>query len=870
MNFCKPKVRAEKTMVRLDRRILLPILMMACYNLMTGNADAAAGTDPSYDSAEPSTVATVNQNSGDAAASAPSSGAAAPSSQAPSGQLGEVIVTAQKRAENVKDIPISISALTGADLSAQHIIGFEDLSRTVPSVSFAAGAVVAGSAVGVGEDFVEIRGVSSSSGSATTGLYLDDTSISVNQQSGIGAVEPMAVDIARIEVLRGPQGTLYGASSEGGTIRFIENQANLDIYEGHVLGDLSAIDPAGDGYQGSGTNLGANYQAEGVFNAPIVQGKFAIRLNAAYGYDSGWIDDYSFSGNLQKTDINKVWRKLLRLNAVFKATDNLTITGNVFYQFAYQADSPVSDLRDQAYANANSFIIPPPIPSDGLFRTHSNVKQYIDDRLFVPSHTVLYTTNYGDFTSVTSFPYRDNHRASDGTDYDSYYIGNLLDLYTPNPKNLTVIGTLPSPAILTSSFRTFSQEFRFASHNLDVFGMKAHYVAGLYFSNQEEEDHFVEPSIGINAAFQSIYGYGINSALSPIGVPSVPDFWGNDSTQDSLSLLTILQYAGFGQFDVDILPTLHAAVGLRYVHADISSWVYNPPHFFSSTVPGQLWLQPGDQTNTAFTPRFSFTYDVTPQANIYTTIAKGYRLGAPQVPTPPPTAPGNVCTMDYKFLGISAPNSFVGPDDLWSYEIGSKMRLLDNSLSIDVAAYDIEWKNIQQSFILPFCGFPYAANVGNARSYGGELQFAYKPKFLQGLTFALNGNIAHATITETTDPTVVAVGQHILFVPEHFLTISGDYRWSIGEDRSAHVRADYDITGRSYGSYITSNPGYINEPYNTLNGAIGLTIGNLNIDLYGKNLTNYHGYIQTPSVNLLVVGYTVTPLTAGLRVTQSF
>jgi iron complex outermembrane receptor protein len=854
MRFCNPKVRAGKTTVRrLDRRVVLPILIVACSYPMSRGAAATAGTD-------------LSSGSGESNVSTSSTQAA----QNQTNQLEEIIVTAQKRAENVKDIPISISAITGADLSDQHINGYEDLTRTVPSVSFAAGAGGTGNAVGVGEDFIEIRGVSSTSGSATTGLYLDDTSISGNQQSGIGAVAPMTVDIARVEVLRGPQGTLYGASSEGGTIRFIENQAKLDTYEGRVSTDISATDPAGSGYLGSGTNLLANYQAEGVLNVPIIPEKLAIRVNAAYGYDSGWIDNYSLSGNLQKTDVNKVWRKLARLNALFKATDNLTITGNVFYQLAYQADSPVSDLRDFAYADANSFVIPPPIPSDGLFREHAEVQQYIDDRLFVPSLTVLYTTGYGDFTSVTSLPYRNFHRVSDGTAYDPYYIGNYLETITPNPKNLSVIGTLPSPYIWASSFRTISQEFRFASNTFDVFGMKAHAVGGLYFSNQEESDHSTEPDIGIGAAFQSIYGYGINSAQSPIGAPSDPTFWANDETTDALSKLTIIQYAGFGQFDVDILPTLHAAAGLRYVYADISSWVYNPPHFFSSTVPGQLWLHPGDQTNTAVTPKFSLTYDVTPQANIYTTIAKGYRLGVAQVPAPAPIAPGNVCTLDYQYLGITAPKSSVGPDDLWSYEVGSKMRLLDNSLSIDTAGFDIEWKGIQQEFILPFCGFPYALNVGNARSYGGELQVAYKPKFLPGLTMGLNGSLAHATITQTSVPTVVAVGQHVLFVPEYFLAISGDYRWSIGDNRSAHVRADYDMTGRSNGSYITSNPGYINEPYNTLNGAIGITIGDVDIDLYGKNLTNYHGYIQTPSVNLLVVGYTVPPLTAGLTVRKSF
>jgi outer membrane receptor protein involved in Fe transport len=275
------------------------------------------------------------------------------------------------------------------------------------------------------------------------------------------------------------------------------------------------------------------------------------------------------------------------------------------------------------------------------------------------------------------------------------------------------------------------------------------------------------------------------------------------------------------------------------------------------------------QRNYAATPKFSLTYDVTPDANVYATVAKGYRLGGYDY-EPPPTGPNNVCTMDYQFLGITAPTQGFGPDSVWSYEAGSKMRLLGNTLSLDVAGYDIEWNHIQQAFILPFCGFPYALNVGSAESYGGEFQLAYKPRFMPGFTLGLNGNISHATITSSTNPSVVAVGEDVLFVPQYQLTVTGDYRWRISDDMGAFVRADYDMTGRSHGSYITSNPGYVNNPYGILNGSVGVITSDMEFNLYVKNLANDHTLVQTPSLNLQVAGYTVRPLTVGLTVTKNF
>src|SRR5580658_4501992 len=136
------------------------------------------------------------------------------------GQLQMVIVTATRRAEDIKEIPTSVSAVDGATLANEHIGSYDDLTRTVPGIAFAAGA-------GPGLDNIAIRGVSSTSGSATVGIYIDDVSITVRNTFD-GTVQPKMFDLERVGVLRGPQGTLFGASAMGGTVRFITNKPDLN------------------------------------------------------------------------------------------------------------------------------------------------------------------------------------------------------------------------------------------------------------------------------------------------------------------------------------------------------------------------------------------------------------------------------------------------------------------------------------------------------------------------------------------------------------------------------------------------------------------------------------------------------------------
>jgi len=208
---------------------------------------------------------------GEAATSTAATGGEA---ETASGQLQEIIVTAQKRAEDIKDIPFSVSAISGAALAEHHIEDYDDITRTVPGISFQAGP-------GPGLDNIEIRGVSSTSGSATVGIYIDEVSVTVSNSQYDGAVQPKLFDLDRIEVLRGPQGTLYGASSMGGTIRFITKQPDLHSFSASVSTDLSETHHGG-----------FNNDEYAILNIPVIDGVFALRIGVDLANESGYIDHY--------------------------------------------------------------------------------------------------------------------------------------------------------------------------------------------------------------------------------------------------------------------------------------------------------------------------------------------------------------------------------------------------------------------------------------------------------------------------------------------------------------------------------------------------------------------------------------------------
>lgn len=770
--------------------------------------------------------------------------------EADSTQLQEVVVTAQKRVESSKDVPASISVLSGDQLAAHGITNVEDIARAVPGVSFNAGG--SGIGVGVGETNIEIRGVSSSSGASTVGVYFDDVAVNVDNKNGIGAPEPMLFDLSRVEVLRGPQGTLFGASSEGGTVRYIFNPAALNQWSGEVASET------GGTYHG-----GFNYQATGVVNIPIVTDVAAMRVDAGYNSQSGWIDNYSLDGNLLERGVNDNQTVFVRLAGLIEPNDAITLTPQVIYQQIHSADSPVFYLQDYAYYQANSSSVPPPLPTDGLYKQHKEVAEPTLDTVVIPSLNAAFNLGFADLTSISSYYYRDYDRISDGTTFDSYIIA--VD-FLGRPPTDRVIATLPSPVYQPVTYRTFSQEIRLASHTPQKGEPNLHWVVGLYYSDQSAAYSNNDYIPGLSATFANVYGYPINSPQSPISDPAVPNLYANDAVYLETGRYDTRQYAIFGQADYEFIPRFHASAGLRSTYAQSSTDVVQGGFYAIGN------FTPYAKTDhfTSNTPKFSLTYDVTEEATLYTSVGKGFRLGG-ELYTPLPRGPDNICSPDYKTFGFSDnPSSSYGSDSLWSYEAGTKGRALGNALSFSAAGYYVNWKDLQQAIYLPTCGYYDTINIGNAESYGAELELRYKLPIAPGLVVGFNGGVNHATLTSSVNPLTAEPGQHILDSPRWTANAVIDYSQALGNSLRGFISWDYDYIGPSNGSYQVSSPNYNDPAYGVMNLSIGIDSGEWEVGLFARNLLNNQTIIQSPTINALVEGYAVQPLTAGLRVSKKF
>ena len=452
-------------------------------------------------------------------------------------QLLEIIVTAQKRTEDIKDIPFSVSAISGTELAEHHVANYDDITRTVPGIGFQAGP-------GPGLDNIEIRGVSSTSGSATVGIYIDEVSVTVSNSLFDGAVQPKLFDLERIEVLRGPQGTLYGASSMGGTIRFITKQPDLNSFSATVSTDLS------------GTRHGGfNNDEYGILNIPVIDGVFALRIGVDLANDSGYIDHYipaptgagpdgsilelgtNDSTVLGERGVNDVRTQVFRVVGKYAAPDDWTITPAYLWQRVAASDT-------------NIFY-----PDIGLYDQDKRVAEPYTDDLNLPSLTVTKSFSWAELTSVTSYFKRDFRRTTDGTLYNSnifansYVVGGLSSATNPPTppataqqfyETQTVLGFLASPAGYDARTEQFSEELRLSSKSTSIAGIETNWTAGLYFANQRR--HFLDDEYipGLHTTFQKIYGYGIYSPQSVVG----PSYYAATAAYPAESFANDLIYYG--------------------------------------------------------------------------------------------------------------------------------------------------------------------------------------------------------------------------------------------------------------------------------------------------------------------------------------
>jgi len=696
------------------------------------------------------------------------------------GQLQEIIVTAEKRVTTVQDTPISITAITGKDIESRGLTDFTALAQTVPGISMKSS--------GPGQTEFEMRGMTSSGGnSATVGFYLDDTPMSApaNAQNGKVVIDPNLYDLNRVEVLRGPQGTLYGAGSMGGTVKVVTNQPDLKAF------DVSGKVVLSDTTNGGGFNNGES----AMVNLPFGNGLAALRIVGSYEHDSGWIDriviapgqfpletnNFTTRGDVQAAPVANVYKGVndeklegVRATLLIQPTENLSITPGFFWQETTQGGLSQFDSDPGTLTNYQPYDLAEPFA----------------DRLNMGTLNIQYRFGAADITSVTSYWTRVQDIHQDGSEELQYVVSPFLlpgaplagvctfpfifapagTQLGPNPGGPCSLGpTSPTPHERDASDQ-WTEELRLASAG----DTDLKWLVGYFY--QDFTSHF------------DLY----------VDQPDAASIFGTGNGFTQLQPTKIVQNAFFGEISYRFTPQLTGTVGLRHYsyNNEVNTQVSG---FLSSTGNDMVANSTSSQSASGTNPKFNLAYEPDKNLLLYATASKGFRPGGANQPVPTSGPLGGQCEANLQALYgttafVPAPNTF-DPDSVWSYELGEKWRTNDSRLTLNGAVYYSQWKDAQQFVGLP-CGFNFSTNVGNADIYGGELEL--DTLLAPGLVFAANGAYTHAEFIESTVlPGVVAAnGLQVQDVPKY--TLAG---WLAYDHPLSGTLA---LTGRIESAYTAS------------------------------------------------------------------
>ena len=723
-------------------------------------------------------------------------------------QLEEIMVTAQKRASTVDKTPISITAIDGAELQSRGITEFSALAAETPGVSM--------KSMGPGQTEFEMRGMTSNGGnSPTVGFYLDDTPLTAPAaaQNGKVVIDPNLYDINRVEVLRGPQGTLYGSSSMGGTIKLITNQPKLNEFEGSVQTALSGTD--GGGF---------NHSENGMLNLPLINDVLALRVVASQASTSGWIDrivvgDFPpATTTLQQGDTrgdvlaspvladhkqsNAETMKGGRVALTWKPTDRLTVTPSVFYQLINQDGPSNYDSSPGTHAHFQPFDIAEPY----------------SDSVTINALNVNYRFDGFDLTSATSHWHRVSRMIQDNSENTPGCPGGFC-VTTTSSSYYGSEGTGPILALETDPSDQYTEELRAASTGDGPWT----WVAGAYYS-KFQSDWKLTTDIPNPAAF---------------GSPTTNIFNLDQPT-------VIKQEAVFGDATFSPTENVHLTGGLRYYHynsqLDMVFSGYGSPTG-NDTAVTQHVVQPNSGVN----PKANISFNIDENAMIYASAAKGFRPGGGNQPLPssgpsPIAVPMRAALIALGYTNGVAPVSY-GPDSLWSYEIGEKAKFFANRLRVNSSVYFEDWKNIQLEQI-PF-GYPLFDNVNSAHIYGGEVEV--EAVAAQSLTVAVSAGYTHATLAETQHGFIA--GQRLPDVPEVTGNLSLSYHTEIGAGYEFNSRLQNTYIGNRVG--LGSAFGLINQnqaplpSYDLTSVRAGISSRDgWGASLFVDNLTNKHAYLE--------------------------
>ncbi|SNS06782.1 Outer membrane receptor proteins, mostly Fe transport [Sphingomonas laterariae] len=753
----------------------------------------------------------------------------------------DIIVTATKRSENLQDVPMAITAIGTEKLAQLQVADFDDYARYLPSLSY--------QTTGPGGSNVYFRGVASgenanhSTSLPSVGTYLDEQPITTIQ----GALDIHIYDIARVEALAGPQGTLYGASSQAGTVRIITNKPDTTGFYGGADLELNTVAHGGEGYVG-----------EAFVNVPISSAA-AVRLVGWYDKDAGFIDNvpgtlnFPSSGiafdnaDLVEKDYNDVetygGRAALKVDLDENWTTTLGVMGQkqVSHGFFGQ-ESGLGKLQVQQF-NPERF----------------------NDRWIQAALTIEGKLGSFDVTYAGAYLKRRVSGQSDYSDYAYFYdaLYGSGEYFYDNDGNLVN----PNQYIVSDDrFTKESHELRIASPAEN----RVRFIGGLFYQIQK---HNIEQNYIID---------GIADSITVPGTAS--DIWLTKQIRKDRD------YAAFGEITADVTEKFTITLGARIYRYDnslVGFFGYNYPGYTSNPIyecqgPAQVKGSPCTNLDkrtkdTDFIQKINLTYKFNDDALVYATASRGYRPG-----------------------GINRRGSLppYQPDFIDNYEIGFKTSWLDHRLRINGAIYQLDWTDIQLSF-LGANGLSEVRNAGDARIRGGELDITARP--VDGLTFTLSGAYTDAKITKdfcavanlAFDCTTPA-GNELLAPAGTRLPITAKFKgnalarydFPIGS-LQAHVQGSVIYEGRRTTDLRLVERDIVGDlpDYTTADASAGIAAENWSLELFVRNLFDKNGAVGKtiqcgesvcgdPAGETLIGGkiytYPTQPRTIGIKMGTKF
>jgi iron complex outermembrane receptor protein len=749
-------------------------------------------------------------------------------------RIDEIVVTARKRGEeSLQDIPATITAFGASDLSAMQVTDFSDFAYQVPGLTF--------TDQGPGEKRYIIRGVQSG-GQQQVAVYYDEVALpgvqGAGSDSGSQTTDLKIYDMERVEVLKGPQGTVFGANSQTGTVRFISNKPNLYELEASINGDTSNMEHS------ENTSSGLN----GMVNVPLVDGKLGLRVVGYKDSEAGYIDNVRLGFN----DINSSDTTGMRVNLRWAPTDTFTLDTMYWFQDRYSGGSssytPYDSFHQSPGTNdqgANDDITDTAaIPT--FYQTGDYVVGDFTNNFMPDEQTIFSLTGVWDLPWATMTATASHYERDFGYKFDSTWVITTFGMEAADRLDL-----LPA---LTDQEQSLSQDMFEVRLNSTGDG-RLQWLAGAFTRERDSTFRSYVPVVNES-------GNTFSTGQSPQGSTGLPGggIIGCDPCVFArFADKTIEEKALFGELTYELSDRLDATIGLRWFdveQSDLGQTVFQFALFDGPAGP-QNTVTAGQSE---IIQKYKLAYELTDDSAIYLTASQGFRLGGTNN------------------QGIVAVPMLYEADELWNYEVGYKSMWMDDRLSINTAIFMIDWDNLQISGLDPTGAFNFIGNAGSAEVKGIEVEVTAKPNqdlaFTMGLSYLPTKELTEDQVSDSIQ-SPGKKGDDIPRIPELTLNATATYNFELPVD-SVHgwLRGEYSYKdGSNTELDPTSSANRYGDDYSITNLRLGFSSDEINGDIvfYIENVFDEDGDLfvyqgsSRPTAKV-----TNTPRQIGLSITKRF